>query len=55
MSPAPPLEAGCNDVRERKETAIEFLQYAARGHGEFVSAADTYADVGSLPTSSRRL
>jgi hypothetical protein len=39
MSPAPTLEAACNDARMRMEKAIEFLQYAARGRGEFVNAA----------------
>ena len=42
MNPAPTLDAVCNDIRVRMENAVEFLQYAAQGQGEFISAVDTY-------------
>jgi hypothetical protein len=42
MNPAPTLDAACNDIRARIEKAVEFLQYAAQGQGEFVSAVDTH-------------
>jgi hypothetical protein len=41
MSPSP-LDPVCKDIRVRMEKAVELLQYAGRGQGEFVSAVDTY-------------
>jgi hypothetical protein len=47
MTPAPTLEAACNDVQMRMEKAIAFLRYAAPWRGEIVNAvADAY--VGML-------
>jgi hypothetical protein len=42
MNPPPTLDGVCNDIRARIKKAVEFLQYAAQGQGEFVSAADTH-------------